>query len=70
MQESRPSIGNASASSKIPRISSRNNLDRAGARTEQKSPMGQFENADLDDYDEEIDEFAGYSGSQAHTLSQ
>jgi len=30
---------------------------------QQKSPVGQFENADLDEYDEETDEFAGYSGS-------
>ena len=32
---------------------------------QQKSPVSQLENVDLDDYDEETDEFAGYSGSNA-----
>ena len=34
-----------------------------------KSPVGQLENVDLDDYDEETDEFAGYSGSTNKPVS-
>ena len=30
-----------------------------------RSPIGQFESAEIEDYDDETDEFAGYSGSQA-----
>lgn len=38
----------------------------ASNKIQQKSPAGHLENVDLEDYDEETDEFAGYSGSQAH----
>ena len=33
-------------------------------KVQQNSPTSHLENVDLDDYDEETDEFAGYSGSQ------